>query len=129
MAANGEPRVVIEGLEEIIERDLEKNKVLLEQTQKELLAYKGARAHEIQRKKYYASLIGGGKFNDESLRVSMDDIAINIRHLSDKIKLAQEKIEHHTLIVDTLTEQRKAQYEALSALSLYRKDQLDAANS
>lgn len=128
MEANRQPDIVIEGIEEIIRRDLEKHQVLLRQANRDLLAFKEARAHEIKRKKYYGSLIGGGKFDDEALQASMDQIAINIRHLSDKGQLAAEKIEHHTLIVDTLAGQLKEQEEALAHLATYRKDQLDAIN-
>ena len=35
----------------------------------------------------------------------MDDIAVNIRHMSDKVKLTEDAIAHHSLIVDKLTEQ------------------------
>lgn len=110
------PRVVIEGLEEIIERDLEKHKGFLERSKLELLSYKQAVSHEIKRKKYYKSLIGGGKFNDEALQKSMNDIATNIRHMSDKVKLTNEAIVHHTEIVDTLTVQLKDQMAGLKEL-------------
>jgi hypothetical protein len=124
MVANREePQIFVEGIEEVIKRDLEKHKGLLEQTQRELDAYKQSRSHEIRRKKYYKSLIGGGKFDDDALRASMDDIASNIRHLSDKVDLSREKLEHHTLIVDTLTQQLEDQNKALAALAKYRRDQ------
>ncbi len=128
MEVNRELNIVVEGMEEIIERDLEKHQVLLGQAKTELLSFKEARVHEIKRKKYYNSLIGGDKFDDDALRKSMEQSAVNIRHLSDKVKLATEKIEHHTLIVDTLAAQLKDQYKALAALSKNRKDQLDALN-
>ena len=57
------------------------------------------------KKKHYKGLIGGGKYDDDALKRSMGDIAINIRHMSDKEKLSRDAIEHHTLIVDTLTQQ------------------------
>lgn len=122
MEANQDPRIVVEGIEEIIKRDLGKHKGLVEQTQRELDAYRAARSHEIARKKHYKSLIGGGKFDDDALRESMKDISINIRHLSDKVDLAREKLEHHRLIVDTLSQQLEDQMEALADLARYRRD-------
>ena len=100
-----EPEIFIEGIDEVIKLDLGKHKELLVQTQAELVSFREARDHESARKRHYYRLIGKGKYNDDALRKSVGDIRLNIRHLSDKAKLAQDKIEHHTLIVDTLTEQ------------------------
>ena len=115
-----EVNVVIEGIEKVIKRDLEKHKMILERTKLESLAFKAAVSNEIKRKKYYKSLLGGGKFNDESLRNSIDMINVNIRHMSDNVKISNEKIEHNSLIVDTLTKQLEEQYAALKFLSEYR---------
>ena len=102
-----EPEVFIEGIDVVIKLDLGKHKELLAQTQVELASFCEARDHESARKRHYYRLIGGGEFNDDALRNSVKDIRINIRHLSDKAKLAEDKIEHHKLIVDTLTAQLK----------------------
>lgn len=99
------PFVVIEGIEEITKRDLAKHRALIIQTQAELDAYRQARSHEIKRKKHYRLLIGGGKFNDDALRRSMQDIAVNIRHMSDKCQAAEQKLKHHQHIVEVLTGQ------------------------
>lgn len=109
-------------MEQIIKRDLLKHKELLGQTKGELDAFKMARAHEIKKKRYYSSLIGGEKYNDDSLRAAMKDIAINIRHLSDKADLAKQKMDHHSLIIDTLTKNLEAQNEGLAFLARYRKE-------
>jgi len=100
-----EPEIFIEGIDVVIKLDLGKHKELLTQTQAELLAFREARDHESARKRHYYRLIGGEKYDDDALLRSVKDIRINIQHLTDKAKLAQDKIEHHTLIVDTLTEQ------------------------
>lgn len=100
-----EPEVFIEGIDVVIKLDLGKHKALLVQTNAELLSFREAVDHESARKRHYYRLIGGGKYDDDSLRKSVDDIRINIRQLSDKAKLAEEKVEHHTLIVDTLSQQ------------------------
>jgi hypothetical protein len=115
-----EPVVVIEGMEDIIERDLEKHKEILARTRLEKQAWAEGRSHEVKRKKYYNSLIGGGKFNDDALRESMHQIAVNITHLSNKVKAADEKIAFETNIVDTLAEQLKKQQDALQYLRDYR---------
>ena len=100
-----EPKIIIEGIDVVIKRDLAKHQILLERSKLELTSYRQARSHEIKKKKHYKGLIGGGKYDDDALRKSMKDIAINIRHMSDKEKLSKDAIEHHTLIVDTLTQQ------------------------
>ena len=128
MAANG-PEIVFEGFEEITKRDLEKHKALLARSKIELLAYREARSYEIKKKKHYISLIGGSKYNDDALRTSIDSIAVNIQHFSDKVKLTEEAIAHHTLIVDTLTKQLEEQYKGLEALAKYRKDHPNASNN
>jgi len=117
-----EPVVVIRGIEEVIKRDLELHKAILERTKEELLSFRVGRSHEIKKKKHYKNLIGGGKYDDASLRVSMDDIATNIRHMSDKCDAAQEKIKHNQLIVDTLTQQLGDQMYLLSQAELYYQE-------
>ena len=117
---SNEPVMVVEGMEDIIKKDLGAHKIILERTQQELLAYRNAVSGEIQKKKYYLTLIGGDKFNDNSLRNSINDINVNIKHMSDKVKLSKDKIEHETLIVDTLTEQLANQNNNLEVLAKHR---------
>ncbi len=100
-----EPEIFVKGIDKVIKLDLGKHKELLVQTNAELLAFLEARDHESARKRHYFHLIGGEKYDDDALKRSVADIRINIRHLDDKAKLSRDKIEHHTLIVDTLTEQ------------------------
>jgi hypothetical protein len=117
-----QPFVVVEGMEEIIQRDLEKHKVLLERTEQELRSYRLARSHEIKKKRHYLSLIGDGKFDDEALQNAIDtQINVNIRHLTDKCKTAEEKIEHHKMIVDHLTKQLEQQMQGLKYLAAARR--------
>ena len=116
--------LVVEGIEDIIKRDLVNHKSLLERTKLELLSFRQARSHEIKKKKHYVSLIGDGKYDDDSLRKSIKDMNVNIRHMSDKADLAEKKIQHHTLIVDTLTENLKKQNEGLKRLAENRKKEL-----
>lgn len=101
------PEIFIEGIDVIIRLDLGKHKELLTQTRAELISFNEGAAHEIARKKHYRKLIGGGKYDDDALRRSMKDIRVNIQHLTNKAKLSEDKIAHHTLIVDTLTDQLK----------------------
>ena len=97
-----QPFVFIEGIDVVIRRDLDKHKAILENCKNDLIAFKQARAHEIAKKKHYRKQIGGGKFNDEALRQGIVGIAVNIRHMSDKISHTEKRIEHNTHIVDTL---------------------------
>lgn len=112
--------VIIEGMEDIIERDLKKHQVILEQLKQELLVYKRNTSQEVRKKKYYNSLIGGGKYNDDALKTSIEDIKINIRQWQDNVKLTEEKITFNTNIVDTLAEQLKEQYKGLKTLKKIR---------
>jgi hypothetical protein len=84
------PVMVIEGMEEIIEKDLGTHKIILERTIAEKLAYKNAISGEIKKRKYYKSLIGQGKFNDESLIQARVQMGINITQLSNKVKLSYD---------------------------------------
>ena len=117
-----EPFVVVSGFKELIERDLDQHKSLLERTQMELLSFRTARSHEIKKKKHYNGLVGGGKYDDEKLTESMKDIATNIRHMSDKCTVAEDKIKHHQLIVDTLTEQLSDQNWMLAQAEAYYQE-------
>ena len=105
MGADSQPFIFIEGIDVIIRRDLQKHKKLLEQAHREEEAYQQSHAQLIARKKHYRKLIGGGKFDDDALKRAMNGIAIDIRAMSDKIKLSKDAIEHHRLIVNTLTGQ------------------------
>ena len=99
------PQFIIEGMDVIIRRDLDKHKNLLEIANNNLLSYREAVSHQVKKKKHYSKLIGGGEFNDNSLRESIQMINVDIRHLSDKVKLTNDEINHHKEIVDTLTQQ------------------------
>ena len=115
-AATAEPVVVIEGMEVVIERDLKRHKVMLERAKSELLAWEQARGHEIARKRAWRKLVGTGKYDDEALVASRDQSNVNIRHLSDKIEAAKERIAFETNIVDTLSRQQEEQTRGLAAL-------------
>lgn len=117
-----EPVVVIEGLEKIIKRDLAKHKTLLAQSKEERASFRTAVSHQIKKKKFYKSLLGGEKYDDASLWESIMAIGVDIRHMSDKVKLAEEAISHHSLIVDTLTAQLSDQNKKLKALVEYRRE-------
>lgn len=122
MPANREdPQIVVEGIEDIIKRDLDEAKAVVVSAELELASFRQARSHVIKRKKHYRTLIGGGKYDDESLRTAMDGMAIDIRHLSDKEKLHREKIAHYTGIIDTLTDQLANQHIGLRALERQRR--------
>jgi len=114
--------IVIEGIEDIIERDLEKHKAILDRTIIEVQAFKQARSHEIKKKKHYVGLIGGGTYNDVSLQRSINDIAVNIRHMSDKVTTGEEIVKFEKHIVETLTGQLKEQREGLVYLAQYRRE-------
>lgn len=114
------PDVVIEGLEVVIERDLEKHKGILERSKQELLSWEQARGHEIARKKAWRKLVGGGKYDDDALRESIRQSNVNIRHLSDKVDAAKESITFETQIVDTLTRQLEDQNRGLAVLARSR---------
>jgi len=116
-----DPVFVVEGIEEIIEKDLQKHKTILVRTHQEKMAYREAISHEVKKKKYYNSLIGKGKFDDVALRCAIDQMAVNITTISNKVKLSDDKIEHETLIIDTLTAQLENQYKGLKLLSEHRK--------
>jgi len=100
-----DPDIFIEGIDVVIKRDLDKHKSLLERAKLSLISFREGVSHEVHRKNHYIGLINEGKYNETAMRSSIGDININIRHLSDKSKLAKEEIEHHALIVDTLTQQ------------------------
>ena len=124
-----QPQIVIEGIEEIIKRDLVKHKAILLLLPLSLQALETARGHEVEKKRYYRSLVGGGKFNDEALEESIKQSKINIRQNSDKIKLTKDAIKHHTEIVNTLAAQLEVQEQSLRDLAEFRRDQLHATNN
>lgn len=100
-----EPEIFIEGVDVIIRLDLGKHKELLAQTTTEMHGFRDAATHESKRKRHYYRLIGGGKYDDDALERSVVQIRQNIVHLTRKAEAAADKIAHHSLIVDTLTEQ------------------------
>lgn len=121
MGRNKEPYVLIEGLDVIIKRDLEKHQALLKRSKQEKLSYVQARGHEIRRKKEWRKHIGGGKFSDEALEEALEQISQNIAMYSDKVKLSDDAILHHTEIVDKLTDDLK-DYNAMLVLAARGRD-------
>jgi len=87
----------------VLKRDLGKHKALLERRTIEKQAFVKSRSLLIQRKKHYKSLIGGERYDDESLKKSTEMIGIDIVAMSNNIKLAQDAVDHHKMIVDDLT--------------------------
>lgn len=112
-----DPEIFIEGIDVKIKLDLGKHRELLAQTRIELVSFRQARDHQSAKKRHYYRQVGKGKYNDEALMKSVGDIRINVRHLSDKATLAEEKIAHHKLIVDTLTTQLKDYNERYATLN------------
>jgi len=102
--------MVIKGIDKVIKRDLGKHKALLQQAKLSLLSFREAVSHQVKKKKHYLALVGKGKFDDQSLKQSVGMINVDIRAMSDKAKLANDEIAHHTLIVDTLTQQLDEYY-------------------
>lgn len=113
------PLIIIRGIDEVIKRDLDKHRALLERSHTERGAYKQAVAHLIKRKKYYSSLIGGEKYEDAALQKSIDGLVVDLRHMSDKVKLSDEAMSHHQLIVDTLSKQLNDYNEAVEQASAF----------
>lgn len=102
---NDVPRVIIEGIDKVIKLDLSKHQELLEQAKLSALSYRESVSHLVKRKKHYSALLKAGQYNKEAMEKSIEMIGVDVRALSDKVKLANESIEHETLIVDTLSEQ------------------------
>ncbi len=100
-----QPWIFIKGIDKVIKLDLGKNKALLERFRREEEAYKQSISGLIQKKRYYKGLIGGGKFNDESLRESIKMMNVDISDMNNKVNATQQMIAFHKEIVDTLTTQ------------------------
>lgn len=99
------PEVLTLGIDKVIEKDLGKHKAMLEQAKQRLLSFRTAQSHQVQKKRHYAKLIGGGTYDDKALQESIAMINVDVRAMADKVKLSEEEIAHYTLIVDTLTGQ------------------------
>ena len=108
------PQVITIGIDKVIAKDLGKHKELLDQSKHRLLTYREAQSHQVQKKRHYAKLIGGDTYDDEALKASITMINTDVRAMADKCKLTLEEIEHHTLIVDTLTEQLANYHKAIA---------------
>lgn len=126
--------VFVEGIDIIIKRDLEKHIELLNNNNLDIQAFEVAVASEIGRKRSYGKqkkVTKNGKLRYDP--VAMDkaivQMNVNIRHLSDRIKITKELRQHNTIIVDTLTAQLNDYNNGLRLLSKHRKEQLDNANS
>ena len=123
---NDEIQVVIEGLEDIIERDLNKHRGIVEQTKRELEVFKQARSYQVQKKKHYKMLMQtDNKYDKEAMQTAKDMINIDIRHYSDKVDGANQILAFNQNIVDTLEKQLVEQREGLKVLAKHRKKELD----
>ena len=122
---NDEIQVVIEGLEDIIERDLNKHRGIVEQTKRELEVFKQARSYQVQKKKHYKMLMQtDNKYDKKAMQTAKDMINIDIRHYSDKVDGANQILAFNKNIVDTLEKQLVEQREGLKALAKHRKKEL-----
>ncbi len=114
MADKKDLTVRIKGIDKVIKKDLERHKQILVRTQDELQAFRQSVSYLIQRKKHFSALIGGDRYDDDALREAVKGINIDIRAMSDKVKLTLDALDHHGLIVDTLTAQLEEYYESLA---------------
>jgi hypothetical protein len=112
MAARGD--ILIEGIDVIIKRDLDKHKSLLEKNNMDIQAFETARTGEIGRKRYYNNQKGKRNYDDDAMDKAIEQMAINIAHLSDRIKITKELRKQNTQIVDTLTPQLAQYYKDLA---------------
>lgn len=122
--ARADPQIVIEGMEEILERDLAKHRGIVEQTKIELDAFLDARSYEVRKKKHYRSLVNAGEYDETAMEAAIAQIDVNLRHMADKAKLSREKVAHYQEIVDRLEEELADQYKGLKYLSEQRRDGL-----
>ncbi len=102
--------IVIEGLDLIIIRDLDKHKALLERNIIELQAISAARSTEIERKKFYKTQIGERNYNDKAMAIAIGQMSVNITKYSSTIAGLQDAKAFNTNIVDTLTKQLAEYY-------------------
>ena len=100
----------IEGIDVIIKRDLDKHKSLLNNNNLDIQAFENARDTEIKRKRFYNEQKGKRNYDDDAMDKAINQMAINITHLSDRIKITKELRQQNTHIVDTLTEQLEQYY-------------------
>lgn len=117
-----EPIVVIDGIRELLERDLEKHKALLERAGQSLLSFRTARSHEIKKKKHYNGLVGGEKYDDDALKIAIDQIAVNIQQLSNQCTAAEAEIKEHQHIIGTLSQQLEDQDYLEAQAELYYQE-------
>ena len=117
------PVVVVEGMEDVISRDLEKHKAELARTFTEVRAFREAKRHEAKKRRKYAQLAEAGKFDADSMRRSLVDIDVNLKHFSDRIEACEAHIVFEKNIVATLTDQLLVQNKALASLAKYRRNQ------
>jgi len=111
MAARGE--ILIEGIDVIIRRDLDKHKSLLERDNLNIQAFENSIASEIQRKKYYVKNKGQRNYSDDAMDKAIEQMRINITHLGDRLKITKQLRIQNTQIVDTLTVQLDEYYKQL----------------
>ena len=99
--------IVIEGIDIIIKRDLDKHKALLEKNIIDIQAMNRARGSEIGRKRFYGEQKGKRRYQDDAMDAAIIQMSINITGYSRKILATEELKKFNTNIVDTLTQQLK----------------------
>jgi len=109
--------IFIEGIDVLIKRDLEKHQSLLEKNNLDIQALEYARTNEIGRKKFYNTQKGKKNYDDDAMDSAIQQMVINIRHISDRITIAKQMRAQNTQIVDTLSDQLKNYYIGLAAKS------------
>lgn len=116
------PVVVLEGMEDVIERDLDKHKVELERTKTELEAFREAKRHECRKRKSYEQHLKAGRFDTPSMERALVDIDVNVKHMEGRISACEAHIKFEENIVATLTGQLTEQNKSLALLADYRRE-------
>lgn len=109
--------IVIEGMEVVIKRDLQRHEGILMQAKRDYMRFREAVSYEVRKKRHYKNLVKQGKYKKEAMESAIGDININIRNMSDKAKLAEDKIKFEENIVATLRSNLEKQNQQLKLLN------------
>jgi hypothetical protein len=108
--------IVIQGMDIIIKRDLDKHKSLLDKNNLDIQFLQDARSNEIKRRKFYNSQKGKRKYSDDAMDTAIEQMRLNIERYSSQLKGLNEQKDFNTNIVDTLTNQLNEYYKSLTKL-------------
>lgn len=118
-------QLVIEGMDVIIKRELDRHKMIISTLNKQIEVLKEQIDHLKQKKVAWANMIGQRRFNAEAMQKAIKGMEDQITNNSNDLAIKRQQLAYSMKQVTMYDEQMQNYYKGLADLAQARKEELD----